>query len=58
MQSAREERGERRQSLRERKETEENNRMKKTGDLFKKMRGMKRTFHARIDTIKDRNSMD
>ena len=40
------------------KETEENNRMKKTGDLFKKMRGMKRTFHARIDTIKDRNSMD
>ena len=37
---------------------EENNRMGKTRDLFKKTRDTKRTFHANWGTIKDRNSMD
>ena len=40
------------------KETEENNRMGKTRDLFKKIRDTKGTFHAKMVTIKDRNSMD
>ena len=40
------------------KETEENNRMGKTRDLFKKIRATKGTFHAKIGTIKDRNGMD
>ena len=40
------------------KETEENNRMGKTRDLFKKIRDIKGTFHAKIGTIKDRNGMD
>ena len=40
------------------KEIEENNRMGKTRDLFKKMRDTKGTFHAKMDTIKDRNGMD
>ena len=40
------------------KELEEKNRMGKTGDLFKKMRATKGTFHAKMDTIKDRNGMD
>ena len=40
------------------KETEENNRMGKTRNLFKKMRDTKGTFHAKTGTIKDRNSMD
>ena len=40
------------------KETEENNRMGKTRDLFKKIRDTKGTFHAKIGTIKDRNGMD
>ena len=40
------------------KETEENNRMGKTRDLFKKIRDTKGTFHTKMDTIKDRNSMD
>ena len=40
------------------KEIEENNRMGKTRDLFKKIRDTKRTFHAKIGTIKDRNGMD
>ena len=40
------------------KETEENNRMGKTRDLFKKIRNSKRTFHAKMGTIKDRNGMD
>ena len=40
------------------KEIEENNRMGKTGDLFKKIRYTKGTFHAMMDTIKDRNGMD
>ena len=37
---------------------EENNRMRKTKDLFKKSRDIKGTFHAKMGTIKDRNSMD
>ena len=40
------------------KETEENNRMGKTSDLFKKIRVTKGTFHAKMGTIKDRNGMD
>ena len=40
------------------KEIEENNRMGKTGDLFKKTRDTKRTFHAKMGTIKERNGMD
>ena len=40
------------------KEIEENNRMGKTRDLFKKIRDTKGTFHAKTGTIKDRNSMD
>ena len=40
------------------KEMEENNRMGKTRDLFKKMRDNKGTFHAKMDSIKDRNGMD
>ena len=39
------------------KEIEENNRMGKTRDLFKKIRDTKGTFHAKIGTIKTRNSM-
>ena len=40
------------------KEIEENNRMGKTRDLFKKMRDTKGTFHAKMGTMKDRNGMD
>ena len=40
------------------KETEENNRMGKTRDLFKKVRDTKGTFHAKMGTIKDINGMD
>ena len=40
------------------KETEENNRMGKTRDLFKKIRDTKGTFHAKMDLIKDRNGLD
>ena len=40
------------------KEIEENNRMGKTGDLFKKIRDTKRTFHPKMGTIKDRNDKD
>ena len=40
------------------KEIEENNRMGKTRDLFKKIRVTKGTFHAKMSTIKDRNGMD
>ena len=40
------------------KETEENNRMGKTRDLFKKIRDTKGTFHAKMGSIKDRNCMD
>ena len=40
------------------KEIEENNRMGKTRDLFKKIRDTKGIFHANMGTIKDRNGMD
>jgi len=40
------------------KETEENNRMGKTRDLFKKITDTKGTFHAKMGSIKDRNGMD
>ena len=39
-------------------EIEENNRMEKTRDLFKKIRDSKRTFHAKMGSIKDRIGMD
>ena len=39
------------------KEIEENNRMGKTRDLFKKIRDTKGTFHAKIGSIKDKNSV-
>ena len=42
----------------QRKETEENNGMGKTRDLFTKIRDIKGTFHAKMSTIKDRNGMD
>ena len=40
------------------KEIEENNRMGKTRDLFKKIRDTKGTFHVKMCSIKDRNGMD
>ena len=40
------------------KEIEENNRMGKTRDLFKKIRDIKATFHAKMGSIKDRNGRD
>ena len=40
------------------KETEENNRVGKTRDLFKKIRDTTRIFHAKLGSIKDRNCMD
>ena len=40
------------------KEIEENNKMGKTRDLFKKIRDTKGIFHAKMGTIKDRNGMD
>ena len=40
------------------KEIEENNRMGKTRDLFKKIRDTKGTFHAKMGTIRDTNGMD
>ena len=40
------------------KEIEENNRMGKTRDLFKKIRDTKETFYAQMGSIKDRNVMD
>ena len=40
------------------KEIEENNRMGKTRDLFNKIGDTKGTFHAKMDTIKDRNGME
>ena len=40
------------------KEIEENNRMGKTRDLFKKIRDTKGTLHAKMGSIKDRNGMD
>ena len=40
------------------KEIEENSRMGKNRDLFKKIRDTKKTFHAKMGTVKDRNGMD
>ena len=40
------------------KEIEENNRIGKTRDLFKKIRDTKGIFHVKIGTVKDRNTMD
>ena len=40
------------------KEIEENNRMEKTRDLFRKIRHTKGTFHAKMVSIKDRNGLD
>ena len=59
MQSSKEWQGEIRAFLRDQcKETEENNRMGKTRDLFKKIKDTKGTFHAKMGKIKDRNHMD
>ena len=44
--------------IEESKEIEENNRMGKSSDHFKKTRDTKRIFHAKMSTIKDRNGMD
>ena len=40
------------------KEIEENNRIRKTRDLFKKIRDTKGTFHAKMNKIRDRNGLD
>ena len=57
--SFKEEQGERKPSSSDQyKETEENNRMGKTRDLFNKIRDTKGTFHAKMGSIKDRNGMD
>ena len=40
------------------KETEDNNRMRKAKDLFKKLKDTKGTFHAKMGTIKDRNGIN
>ena len=59
MQSSKEQQGEiRKPSSVINTKKDENNRMGKTGDLFKKMRDTKGTFHAKMGTIKDRNGMD
>ena len=57
MQNSREQQGDKKAFLNEHcKEIEENKRMEKTRDLFKKIRDMKATFHARMGTIKDKQS--
>ena len=60
MQSSKEQQGEIRKpsSVISAKEIEENNRMGKTRDLFKKIRDTKGAFHVKMGTIKDRNDMD
>ena len=60
MQSSKEQQGEIRKpsSVISAKKQRKNNRMGKTRDLFKKIRDIKRTFHAKTGTIKDRNGMD
>ena len=60
MQSSREQQGELRKAFLsdQCKEVEENNRMGKSGDLFKKIRDTKGTFHATMGSIKDINGMD
>ena len=58
MQSSKERRNKRALLSDQCKEIEENNRMGKTRDLFKKIRDTKGKFHEKMDTIKDRNGMD
>ena len=58
MQSSKEEKGEIKPSSVINAKIEENNKMGKTRDLFKKIRDTKGTFHAKMDTIKDRNGME
>ena len=62
MQSSKEKQGEIRKPSSainaKKKKIEENNRMGKTRDLFKKIRDIKGTFHAKMGSIKDRNCMD
>ena len=63
MQSSKEQQGEIRKpssviSTKKQRKTEENNRIGKTRDLFKKIRDTKVTFHANMGSIKDRNGMD
>ena len=59
MQSSKEWQGEiRKPSLATNAKKQENNTMGKTRDLFKKIRDTKGTFHAKIDSIKDRNGMN
>ena len=59
MQNSKEKKGEiRKKESDQCKEIEENNRMGKTRDLFKKVRDTKGTFHAKMGTIKDRTGMD
>ena len=58
MQSAKEWQGEKTLLSDQCKEIEENNRLGKTRNLFKKIRDTKGTFHAKLGTIKDRNGMD
>ena len=60
MQSSKEQQGEIRNSssVSNTKVVEENSRMGKTRDLFKKIRDTKGTFHAKMGSIKDRNGMD
>ena len=59
MQTSKEQQGEKKVFLSDQcKEIGENNSMGKTGDLFKKIRAIKGTFHAKIGSIKDRNDMD
>ena len=58
MQSSKEQQGEKAFLSDQCKETEENNRMGKTRDLFKKIRDTRGTFHAKMGTIKDRSGMD
>ena len=59
MQSSKEWQGDKKDFLSDKcKEIEEDNRMGKTRDLFKKIRDTKGTFHAKMGSIKDRNGMD
>ena len=59
MQSSKYSKGDKKAFLRDQcKEIEENNRMVKTRDLFKKIRDTKGTFHAKIGAIKGRNGID
>ena len=58
MQSSKEQQGDKKAFLSDQcKEIEENNRMGKTSDLFKKIRDTKGPFHAKMGTIKDRNGL-